>query len=180
MAKNPTAGRAPATPARTATAARAARTADADRPVFSDTASRQPVVDDSKANDGGAGPPSSLKTHTPTGGTDAGKTTKSLRYSVQVHTDEKGLEVFEPIEAKSGDEAAQKALAKKGYAGTSIRGVTPYSDPDPNSLGGERDAGIMIANAENGGDFGANAMGTAANAKAVEELGEADIKDLGE
>jgi hypothetical protein len=180
MAKNPTAGRAPATPARTATAARAVRTADADRPVFSDTASRQPVVDDSKANDGGAGPPSSLKTHTPTGGTDAGKTTKSLRYSVQVHTDEKGLEVFEPIEAKSGDEAAQKALAKKGYAGTSIRGVTPYSDPDPNSLGGERDAGIMIANAENGGDFGANAMGTAANAKAVEELGEADIKDLGE
>ena len=150
------------------------------RPEFSPTASRQPVVDDSKANDGGAGPPSSLKTKTASGGHEPGKSTDSLRYSVQVHTDEKGLEVFEPIEAKSGDEAAQKALAKKGYAGTSIRGVTPYSDPDPNSLGGERDASIMIANAENGGDAGINPLGTEANAKATEELGKADIKELGE
>lgn len=171
MARNPTAGRSPATPARAATPA-------ADRPEFSPTASRQPVVDDSKANDGGAGPPSSLKTKTASGGHDASPVTKSLRYSVQVHTDEKGLEVFEPIEAKSGDEAAQKALAKKGYAGTSIRGVTPYSDPDPNSLGGEREAGIMIANAENGGEFAP--VQTEANAKAVEELGKADVKDLGE
>ena len=172
MARNPTtAGARPAATARAAAPA-------ADRPEFSATASRQPVVDDSKANDGGAGPPSSLKTKTASGGIEPGKSTDSLRYSVQVHTDEKGLEVFEPIEAKSGDEAAQKALAKKGYAGTSIRGVTPYSDPDPNSLGGERDAGIMIANAENGGEFAP--VQTAANAKAVEELGKADVKDLGE
>src|SRR5690348_10922666 len=99
-----------------------------------------------------AGPPSSLKTHEPIGGDGAGKTTNKLRYSVQIHTDEKGLEVFEPIDAKTGDEAAKIALEKKNYRGASVRGVTPYSDPDPNSLGGERDAGIMIANAENGGN----------------------------
>ena len=75
---------------------------------------------------------------------------------------------------------ASKALAKKNYKGTSIRGVTPVTDPDPNSLGGERDASIMIANAENGGD-GANVWpGTPANAKAVEELGKGDISELGE
>jgi hypothetical protein len=149
-----------------------------DRPEFSDTASRRPVVDDSKANDGGAGPPSSLKTKTASGGTDEGKSTDTLNYSVQIHTDEKGLEVFEPISAKSGDEAAQKALAKKNYHGASVRGVQPYSDPDPNSLGGERDAGIMIANAEAGGEFAP--VQTEANAEMVEELGKGDIKDLGE
>lgn len=145
------------------------------RPEFSDTASRRPTIDDSKANDGGAGPPSSLKTKTPSGGT--GKSTGTLDYSVQIHTDEKGLEVFEPISAKSGDEAAQKALAKKNYHGASVRGVQPYSDPDANSLGGERDAGIMIANAEAGGTV---PISTEANDKAVEELGKGDIKDLGE
>jgi hypothetical protein len=156
-----------------------ARPAAADnRPEFSDTASRRPVVDDSKANDGGAGPPSSLKTKTASGGENGVKETDSLNYSVQIHTDEKGLEVFEPISAKSGDEAAQKALAKKNYKGASVRGVTPYSDPDPNSLGGERDAGIMIANAEAGGEFAP--VQTEANAKAVEELGKHDIEELGE
>lgn len=167
MAKKATAGRAPAA---------------ADRPEFSDTASRRPVVDDSKANDGGAGPKSALKGGVgahgegPAGDSNA---TKSLNYSVQIHTDEDGLEVYEPISATSGDEAAQKALAKKNYKGASVRGVTPYSDPDPNSLGGERDAAIMIANAENGGDA-FNPLGTEANVKAVKELGKHDIEELGE
>jgi len=87
--------------------------------------------------------------------------------------------VFEPIDADSGDEAAQKALEKKNYRGASVRGVTPYSDPDPNSLGGERDAGIMIGNAENSGAI-INTLGTEANAKATEKLGKADITELGE
>jgi hypothetical protein len=141
---------------------------------------------------GQKGPPSSLETgvgsatgvgaggdynHEAKGG--SADVSKSMTYSVQVHTDEDGLEVFE-IDATSGDEAAQKALAKKNYKGTSIRGVTPASDPDPNSLGGERDASIMIANAENGGDAGINPLGTAANAKAVKELGKADVEELGE
>ena len=126
-----------------------------------------------------AGPPSSLKTKTPTGGRDEGKTTKRLRYSVQIHTDEKGLEVFGPIDAETGDEAAKIALEKKNFRGASVRGVTPYSDPDPNSLGGERDAGIMIANAENQGGI-INTLGTEDNAEAVEKLGKADISELGE
>lgn len=125
-----------------------------------------------------AGPPSSLKTKTAHGG-DSAPETKKLRYSVQIHTDEKGLEVFEPIDADSGDEAAKIALEKKNFRGASVRGVQPYSDPDPNSLGGERDAGIMIANAENGGDA-INPLGTKANAEAVEKLGKADISELGE
>lgn len=125
-----------------------------------------------------AGPPSSLKTKTPTGGESAAQT-KRLRYSVQIHTDEKGLEVFEPIDADSGDEAAQKALAKKNYRGASVRGVTPYSDPDPNSLGGERDAGIMYANAENQGAI-INTLGTESNREATEKLGKADVTELGE
>lgn len=105
--------------------------------------------------------------------------TKRLRYSVQVHTDEKGLEVIEPIDAESGDEAAQKALEKKGYSGVSVRGVQPYSDPDPNSLGGEREAANMIRNAENPGAV-INTLGTDANAEASKKLGKADIKELGE
>lgn len=104
---------------------------------------------------------------------------KAQTYSVQVHTDEDGLEVYE-ISAKSGDEAAQKALDKKNYKGASIRGVTPVTDPDPNSLGGERDASIMLSNAENGGDAGINPMGTEANRKASKELAKADIEELGE
>ena len=138
-----------------------------------------------------AGPPSSLKTHegSPTGASAGGniraegdhgttKTSKGMDYDVQIHTDEKGLEVFR-VNAESGDEAAQKALEKKNYRGASVRGVTPATDPDPNSLGGERDASIMISNAENplgGGD----PLGTEANREATEKLGKADIKELGE
>lgn len=125
---------------------------------------------------GKAGPPSSLKAR---GRDNRGQATKRLRYSVQIHTDEKGLEVIEPIDAESGDEAAQKALEQKDYKGASVRGVQPYSDPDADSLGGERDAGIMIANAEAGGDA-VNPLGTEANAEAVEELGKKDIEELGE
>lgn len=126
-----------------------------------------------------AGPKSSLKTGEPIGGAGGGKETGRIPYSVQIHTDEKGLEVFEPIVAESGDEAAKIALEKKNYRGASVRGVTPYSDPDPNSLGGERDAGIMIANAENQGGI-INVLGTEDNAEAVEKLGKADISELGE
>jgi hypothetical protein len=143
-----------------------------------------PVSDPAlKTADGGkgAGPKSALK-----GGVGAdgehfasGDQTKKLQYSVQVHTDEKGLEVMEPIEAESGDEAAKIALEKKNYRGASVRGVQPYSDPDPNSLGGERDAVNMIRNANNGGAI-INTLGTEANAEAVEKLGKADIAELGE
>lgn len=132
-----------------------------------------------------AGPPSSLKTHegSPTGASAGGSgpngaTSKGMAYDVQVHTDEKGLEVVR-VTGESGDHAAQKALEQKNYRGASIRGVTPATDPDPNSLGGERDASIMISNAENGGGL-INPLGTEANAKATEKLGKADITELGE
>ena len=124
------------------------------------------------------GPKSSLKTGTPTGGVE-NPSTKGMDYSVQIHTDEKGLEVFEPIRAESGDEAASKALAKKNYRGASVRGVTPYSDPDANSLGGEREAGIMFGNAENAGNI-INTLGTEANREATEKLGRADVTELGQ
>lgn len=137
------------------------------------------------------GPPSSLETGkgSPTGASAGGEhdyegrrgsdgSSKSQSYSVQVHDDENGVQV-KYVTAESGDEAAQKVLAAHGYKGASIRGVTPASDPDPNSLGGERDASIMIANAENPAG-GADPLGTAANRKAVEGLGKADIKELGE
>ena len=137
------------------------------------------------------GPPSSLETGkgSPTGASAGGETNhegrraseseaKSQAYDVQCHTDEDGLFV-QRVTAASGDEAAQKALATEGYKGMSIRGVTPATDPDPNSLGGERDASIMIANAE--APVGVNTFpGTEANAKAVKELGKGDIKELGE
>lgn len=127
-----------------------------------------------------AGPPSSLKTKEPIGANgEPVSASKGQNYSVQIHTDEKGLEVFEPIAADSGDEAAKIALEKKNFRGASVRGVTPYSDPDANSLGGERDAGIMYANAENGGAV-INSLGTEANAEAVEKLGKADVSELGE
>ena len=57
--------------------------------------------------------------------------------------------------------------------------MTPATDPDPNSLGGERDAGIMYANAENAGDA-IDPMGTEANREATEKLGKADVSELGE
>jgi hypothetical protein len=140
-----------------------------------------------------AGPPSSLETGIgSTTGASAGgdgnfegthsnasaSASKGMDYDVQCHTDEDGLFVLRQT-AESGDEAAQKALATEGYKGMSVRGVTPASDPDPNSLGGERDASIMIANAENQAG-GVDPLGTEANRKAVKELGKADIEELGE
>ena len=99
-------------------------------------------------------------------------------YSVQIHDDQHGLRVkYYP--GDSGDEAAQKALAAAKYRGTSIRGVTPASDPDANSMGGERDAAIMMSNAENTGNI-INTLGTDANAKATVELAKADVTELGE
>jgi len=99
-------------------------------------------------------------------------------YSVQIHDDQHGLQVkYYP--GDSGDEAAQKALAAAKYRGTSIRGVTPASDPDANSMGGERDAAIMMSNAENTGNI-INTLGTDANAKATVELAKADVTELGE
>lgn len=140
---------------------------------------------------GKAGPPSSLETGIgSTTGASAGgegifegnhsgpEKARSQAYDVQCHTEDDGLFVLRQ-NAESGDEAAQKALATEGYKGMSIRGVTPASDPDPNSLGGERDASIMIANARNPGDA-FDRLGTDANRKAVEELGKADIEELGE
>ncbi len=159
-----------------------------------DVAQRQKEAADRPVQKTGAkGPPSSLETGigSPTGASAGGDAdfegrrgkanqpkSRAQVYSVQHHSDEGGLEVTD-IHAETGDEAAQKVLASAQYKGTSIRGVTPASDPDPNSLGGERDASIMIANAET--PDGANAWpGTEANRKAVEGLGKADIKELGE
>ncbi len=144
-------------------------------------AATAPVAPELRTAEGGkgAGPKSALKGGQGSEAQLNADGTRKLRYSVQVHTDEKGLEVLEPIDADSGDEAANKALATKGYKGVSIRGVQPYSDPDANSLGGERDAAIMIGNANNGGNI-INTLGTEANAEATRKLGQADIKDLGE
>ena len=176
MAKKENAGRSPA----------AARARDADdRPEFSETASRKPVVDDSKANDGGRGPKSALEGgEIGTASGDKYDNAKAIEYSVQVHSDEevgglkRGLQVLY-VKAESGDEAALKVReAHKANYGLSIRGVTPASDPDANSMGGEREAAIMLANAKAGGEFAP--IQTEANAEMVEELGKADIEDLGE
>lgn len=166
--------------------------------IIAETGDSKLVLQD-KADDGKTpqkagekGPPSSLETGigSPTGASAGGEhdfegrrgegatKVKGQLYSVQKHDDENGLQV-EYVTAESGDEAAQKVLAAAKYKGTSIRGVTPASDPDPNSLGGERDASIMIANAENG-PGALDPMGTDANRKATEELGKADIEELGE
>lgn len=123
------------------------------------------------------GPKSALKTGKVDAGGDRAEK-GAIKYSVQVHTDERGLEVIE-VSAMSGDEAAQKALKQHAYKGTSVRGVTPVSDPDANSLGGEREAANMIRNAENPGAV-INTLGTDANAEATEKLGKADVKELGE
>lgn len=156
---------------------------DAARPEVSKTASRSPIQ---TASAGKAGPKSSLQTkHGSANGASAGEEegnrfgdSKAQNYDVQIHTDEKGLEVVR-VSAESGDEAASKALKAKNYRGASVRGVTPATDPDPNSLGGERDAAIMYANAENAGDA-IDPLGTEANREATEKLGKADVTELGE
>ena len=174
MAKAPTAG----------ASTRKASEDTADRPEFSTTASRTPTSDVRSGN-GTRGPKSALEGgDISTASGEAFDSDKAIEYSVQVHSDEevgglkKGLQVLY-VSAKSGDEAALKVReAHKGNYGLSIRGITPASDPDANSMGGERDAAIMLANAEAGGEFAP--IQTEANAKAVEKLGKADIEDLGE
>ncbi len=126
------------------------------------------------ALEGGAGSPGKTALSGDAGTDEKG----AINYSVQAHSDEKGLKVHY-VSAKSGDEAANKVLAEYGYKGVSIRGVTPASDPDPNSLGGEREAAIMNQNAENAGHI-INTLGTEANAEATRKLAEADVKELGE
>lgn len=170
--------------AKKATAGAAAARTEADRPEFSDTASRKPTSD-VRSGGGKRGPKSALEGgNVGTASGEAFESDKAIEYSVQVHSDEevgglkRGLQVLY-VTAKSGDEAGLKVReAHKANYGLSIRGITPASDPDANSMGGERDAAIMIANAEAGGDFAP--VQTEANAKAVEELGKADIEDLGE
>lgn len=99
-------------------------------------------------------------------------------YSVQIHTDEKGVEV-KYFPAVGGDDAANQALKLKDYKGVSIRGVDVASAPDANSMGGERDAAIMIGKAANKG-YIVNSLGTDDNAEATAELAKADVKELGE
>ncbi len=161
------------------TAASVAQAASHDAQAVADATA--PVAAEKRTADGGkgAGPKSALKGGEGSEAQLNADGTKKLRYSVQCHTDEKGLEVFEPIDADSGDDAANQVLAKKGYKGVSIRGVQPYSDPDANSLGGERDAAIMIGNGQNAGNI-INTLGTDANADATAKLAKADVKDLGE
>lgn len=126
------------------------------------------------ALEGGAGSPGKTALSGDAGSDDKG----AINYTVQAHTDEKGLKVHN-VSAKSGDEAANKVLKEYGYKGVSIRGVTPASDPDPNSMGGERDAAIMNQNAENSGHL-VNTLGTEDNAEATRKLAQADVKELGE
>ncbi len=121
------------------------------------------------------GPPSALETGK-TGIASVDQEPGSQSYAVQLHTADKGLEV-KYVSAKSGDEAAQKVLASEGYKEASIRGITPASDPDANSLGGERDAAIMLTNAKNTGAI-VNTLGTPANEKATEGLGSGDVTEL--
>lgn len=174
----PAARRTPAVADNTASKA-TARVEAADKAAIAAATAPPPAELRTAEGGKGAGPKSALKGGLGSQASVDAEGTKKLRYSVQIHTDEKGLEVFEPIDADSGDDAAKKALEKKNYRGASVRGVTPYSDPDPNSLGGERDAAIMISNAHNGGHL-INTLGTEANAEATEKLGKADISELGE
>lgn len=124
------------------------------------------------------GPASSLDTgHQITHATEgaATKDTKGLSYDVATYTGDEGLKVV-TVRAESGDEAAQKVLAMEDYRRASIRGVTPTSDPDPNSLGGERDAGIMFDNADK--PTWVHPLGTEANAEATEKLARGDVTEL--
>jgi hypothetical protein len=134
-----------------------------------------------KTNDGGRGPKSALEGGK--GSPEEAEKKKAIEYSVQLHTDveghglKKGLNV-RYFTAETGDDAVKQALDAHGYDGVSIRGVTPSSDPDANSLGGERDAAAMIANADNDSHI-VNTLGTEANAEVTKKLAKADIKDLG-
>ncbi len=177
----PSGGTKAAAAANESTSAAASVAAVAKREDEQLAAATAPVAPELRTAEGGkgAGPKSALKGGQGSEAQLNADGTRRLRYSVQCHTDEKGLEVFEPIDADSGDEAANQVLAKKGYKGVSIRGVQPYSDPDANSLGGERDAAIMIANGQNSGAI-INSLGTEANAEATAKLAKADVKDLGE
>jgi len=145
-----------------------------------------PVSADKRTADGGRGkgPKSALE-----GGVgsfeEANEDKGGISYGVQAHSNEevgglkRGVQVIY-VTAKSGDEAALKVReAHKANYGLSIRGVSPASDPDANSMGGERDAAIMVANATNGGAI-INTLGTEANAKATVGLAKADIESLGE
>lgn len=145
-----------------------------------------PVAADKRTADGGRGkgPKSALE-----GGVgsfeEATAESGGISYGVQAHSNEeigglkRGVQVIY-VTAKSGDEAAFKVReAHKANYGLSIRGVSPASDPDANSMGGERDAAIMVANAVNGGNI-INTLGTEANAKATVGLAKSDIEGLGE
>ncbi len=183
MAKETTARTAAAPVDNTASKATArVESADA-RAVEAATA---PVAADKRTADGGRGkgPKSALE-----GGKGSIEEAKAesggISYGVQAHSDEavgglkRGVQVIY-VTAKSGDEAALKVReAHKANYGLSIRGVSPASDPDANSMGGERDAAIMVANAFNDGNI-INTLGTEANAKATQGLAVADIESLGE
>lgn len=54
---------------------------------------------------------------------------KGRCYSVQVHTAARGFETLY-VTAETGDDAALKALATHPHADTSIRGISPASEPD--------------------------------------------------
>ncbi len=127
---------------------------------------------------GTAGPESALEAgHSVQGVTPTGaKVSKTMKMDVQVHTGDEGLKVV-TVMAESGDDAANQVLAMEEYRRASIRGITPHTDPDPNSLGGERDAEIMYANGENAGDT-FNRLGTDANVEATQRLARGDVTEL--
>ncbi len=155
-----------------------AKAEEAPKREFSPTASRQPVSDDKPQKAGERGPKSALEGGLGSREYAEANKGKGQVYSVQVHTDEKGVQV-QYHSGESGDEAAGKALAANSYRGTSIRGVDVASAPDANSMGGERDAAIMIEKAGNQG-YIVNSLGTDANAKTTAELAKADVTELGE
>ncbi len=185
MAKETTARTAAAnTPVDNTASAATKRVETADQAAVA--AATAPVAPELRTADGGRGkgPKSALE-----GGKgsfeEVNAESGGISYGVQAHSDEavgglkKGVQVIY-VTAKSGDEAALKVReAHKANYGLSIRGVTPASDPDANSMGGERDAAIMVANAANGGNI-INTLGTEANAKATVGLAKADIESLGE
>ncbi len=182
---------APATGGNKVAPVEAARTATsvkdgANRDAAAIATATAPVSAELRTSDGGRGkgPKSALE-----GGRgsfeEANEDKGGISYGVQAHSNEaigglkKGAQVIY-VTAKSGDEAQLKVReANKANYGLSIRGISPASDPDANSMGAERDAAIMVANATNGGAI-INTLGTEANAKATLGLAKADIESLGE